>query len=82
MRDRDFIEFTFFRGVYALYPRRVYSGAASQAINTAADILNAAFDPDEKWMDEHKIGTVLSYRVDGSGDLVHDVRTREAGRAF
>jgi len=79
LRDKDFLEFTYFRGVYALYPRRVYVGAGHQAINTAGDILSAGLDPDEKWMEEHRVGTVVSYRVDANGDLGHEVKRREGG---
>src|ERR1051326_1094379 len=76
LRDKDFIEFCYFRGVYAIYPHRVYCGRDKDGVNSAGDILKMPFAPDEQWLDTHNVVTVVTYRVDEKGELVHETKRR------
>ena len=76
LRDKDFIEFCYFRAVYATYPRRIYCESRPEQINTASDLLKNAFVPDEPWLEAHNVVAVVTYRVDEKGELVTDVTKR------
>ncbi len=75
-RDRDFLTFEYFRSVYAVYPRRVFCGEASNTVNTAQDLAALRFNPDQNWLDAHAVTTIVSFRVDEHDQLDQKLTTR------
>lgn len=56
----------YFRGTYAVYPLPVGVAHEGVVINTWRDIMNANFQPDDAWLKEHHLGSMLSIAFDES----------------
>jgi hypothetical protein len=72
----QFAEMVYYRAVYAIYPRRVYGGRASDVINNGQELLNVSFSPDERWLDEHRVATTITFRVDERGAFAYALEER------
>ena len=51
--------FIYYRSAYALYPKRAFVGDSAMLINRSADVISSDFDPDERWMDENDVRSIL-----------------------
>jgi hypothetical protein len=52
---------------YALYPRRLYVAPPDTVINKGRDIMQAAFNPDRQWLQQHDVRFVLMFGNDKPG---------------
>jgi hypothetical protein len=71
-----FAEMIYYRATYTVYPRRVYGGGASDVINNGRDLLSVSFSPDERWLDEHRVATTITFRVDERGAFTYALEER------
>ena len=61
------LSFVYYRMGYALYPRRIYVAPADAVINDGWDILRIDFSPGREWLQEHAVGSVLTFGSDDAG---------------
>jgi hypothetical protein len=59
-RFGDYATNFYFRANYVLFPQRVLAGDPSVPINTPTQILEANFLPDDAWLKEHQVPTILT----------------------
>jgi len=58
-----FINDTYYRTVYSLYPRRVYAARPTDVVNHFTGILQSDFRPDANWLVEHHIGSAVLFEL-------------------
>jgi len=61
----NLLEYIYYRGSYALYPRRLYVAPAGQIIKDGRDIVRAGFNPSPQWLQAHNVGSVVTVGIDG-----------------
>ncbi|HTL29895.1 MAG TPA: hypothetical protein VL282_11765 [Tepidisphaeraceae bacterium] len=68
-----FVDWTYFRLAYNLYPRRVFVTSADDVINSNRRLLHVNQLPNEQWLRERNVNYVLSYNWK-DGDPARSVR--------
>ena len=63
----------YFRSVYYLYPRKVFTVPPDVKVNNGEDILANAFNPNMHWMQSHGVSTVISINKASNGNIYHRV---------
>ena len=59
--------FIYYRTTYVLYPRRIYAAPADQVINNGRDIMRIGFCPNQQWLQEHDVRSVLTFGDNNNG---------------
>lgn len=67
------ISWIYFRAVYFLYPRKVFAVPPNTKVNDEDQLLCNPFDPDEKWMKNNGVSTIISINK-VPGGISYDVK--------
>lgn len=59
----------YYRGVYTLYPQRIFVGEHNRIVNNGRDMATLHFNPDNTWLRAHEVRAVLSIRRESNGQI-------------
>ena len=72
--DTDTSLIMYFRAVYHLYPRKVFTVANDVIVNTGEDLYNNPFNPSKDWMTENGVTTVITLTKDNNGQIRQEIQ--------
>lgn len=70
-------EMLYYRSCYAAYPNKVFAAPPGTVINSAHDLLAAPFDPNDQWLDGHRVGRGVIYEQELDGRIKASVMGRD-----
>jgi hypothetical protein len=74
MSGLDTASLIYFRTVYALYPRRVYTGPEERPITRGTEFIFNPFYPTAAWLRERGVHRVLTFARDPEGNIYQEIQ--------